>query len=101
LACDQTLHSFPTRRSSDLALDAIDMFNALGNQNLAFPADATAVFFLWAWCIDHSAYPRLSTLESQQCSDQSLTIQSVRLRSPAPDRKSTRLNSSHVKTSYA
>src|SRR5207302_9048414 len=83
------LHSFPTRRSSDLDLD----------QNYS------------GWCIvssadsDHSGVHDhgLSRPEHTCCGTQAGCRSAAvgDARTPREDRKSTRLNSSHVKISYA
>src|SRR5690606_39930453 len=82
----QVLHSFPTRRSSDL--------------------DSTEGPFL---VIDPSREPRKVSLERRPRSQQREAYRfgsryhqpSWRPSAHRPDRKSTRLNSSHVKISYA
>src|SRR5690606_41859001 len=92
------LHSFPTRRSSDLhaalaarpgcrvALD--DLLPVLVADRLLSPEDADEV----------GRYAGLSGGEQHAL----VALARRKLRAPATgDRKSTRLNSSHVKISYA
>src|SRR5690606_41607104 len=72
------LHSFPTRRSSDLHVPRIlDRVGEVESLEVVVGADAAQRIF----------HPRPALGLLQQC--------------PGPDRKSTRLNSSHVKISYA
>src|SRR5690349_22583458 len=76
------LHSFPTRRSSDLAealKPEIEALNARA-ETFATAADVS----------------RLRDSVVSALSDKLATLQP-----PPGDRKSTRLNSSHVETSYA
>src|SRR5690606_39540791 len=90
----QHLHSFPTRRSSDLAYERLNCYN---RRNKAGPL-ATGLSAL-----DEGraagARPRMVRMRG---------LEPPRLAAPEPksgastrDRKSTRLNSSHVKISYA
>src|SRR5262245_62600714 len=70
------LHSFPTRRSSDLSASACGGM-ALGS------------FFGLGWGIGASVLPPAASIAARAP------------RSRRPDRKSTRLNSSHLGISYA
>src|SRR5204863_7677723 len=72
------LHSFPTRRSSDLPLDRLNAF-------LLAPA----------------APGRSHLASSQSGSIWVRSTPSIVIPGLVPDRKSTRLNSSHVEISYA
>src|SRR5690606_41547432 len=89
-AVPRDLHSFPTRRSSDLAsaVSADQLRLTLENVRAAF--DLNYAFFDWKkenrqWDVDH----RLARIRARiDAGDYT-------------DRKSTRLNSSHVKISYA
>src|SRR5690606_39719011 len=87
------LHSFPTRRSSDLdALAAFSSRGPAGNFDLLKP-DVTApgVQILAADAGETiTGFENLFGLKS-----------GTSMASPHQDRKSTRLNSSHVKISYA
>src|SRR5206468_4946357 len=79
LAAARALHSFPTRRSSDLALVSASLFDAVNGidgrlQPIHVEADA----------------PRYA-------SERAAAVQAAR----SEDRKSTRLNSSHDQISYA
>src|SRR5690606_42034055 len=76
------LHSFPTRRSSDLTGAA-----ALGGAGL-----------------DEAVVDRVGegfVVDGAAVGDEDLTVLAIALAGPGGDRKSTRLNSSHVKISYA
>src|SRR5690606_42026688 len=78
------LHSFPTRRSSDLAsLGAINELSAPGVMSVHAVSVLSRVNFI--------------SLQRKSGTDDSLYPHSAK----AADRKSTRLNSSHVKISYA
>src|SRR5690606_42095790 len=94
-------HSFPTRRSSDLRLEEVD------------PADYDAVFYpgghgpMEDLAADAASGVLLvRTLESGRplgvvCHGPAALLAAVRPDGSNADRKSTRLNSSHVKISYA
>src|SRR5699024_12776509 len=77
----QSLHSFPTRRSSDLIL-----------KDLCQKADVPLQFY--ANRSDELGGSTLGNIAMSQVSMNSVDI-------GLPDRKSTRLNSSHVSISYA
>src|SRR5690606_41758585 len=89
-----TLHSFPTRRSSDLEHDAggsairVDHRRGVVLRRLA--GEDPEVNEEWITDKDRFAF-------TWQSAPDRLTTPLVR----EPDRKSTRLNSSHVKISYA
>src|SRR5699024_12686760 len=80
--CHRALHSFPTRRSSDLWADALAGPSV---RRLAGPSVRRR---------GTSALHRLAATQSAAAALLSAF-------SPQPDRKSTRLNSSHVSISYA
>src|SRR5207302_7946021 len=95
------LHSFPTRRSSDLNCRKLPATRQL-------PRVRTTLVAFRVCCIWSRAGPPTSSLDSRPISQE--TIQTGRdslskiAMSPHcenKDRKSTRLNSSHVKISYA
>src|SRR5207244_12481650 len=77
------LHSFPTRRSSDLVTVSVARHDL--QRQLRIPHSALRIN-------NHSAF-RIGTHE--------LTAGKKSLTRPRPDRKSTRLNSSHQIISYA
>src|SRR5690606_40470445 len=80
----RALHSFPTRRSSDLRLS---------REGRELTLDAIAAEALVSRATAYRYFPSLEAL---------LAEASLDLATPSPeDRKSTRLNSSHVKISYA
>src|SRR5438067_6179419 len=86
------LHSFPTRRSSDL-VEHVDAARDLQGATLARAG---------------AEQERREENENdargpvvQGCFSSSARYCSMKARSPASDRKSTRLNSSHVSISYA
>src|SRR5690606_41386182 len=97
-SCSSTfpLHSVPTRRSSDLLCDA-DIFCVnvlgLGNRDVAehFMNSGADRFAVGEWEESHGVPVLASAQSSLIC----------RRKSGSIDRKSTRLNSSHVKISYA
>src|SRR5690606_41971569 len=97
-SCDhRALHSFPTRRSSDLAV--IDnRVGYIGSQNLAaagfVPGHPNREL------VARVRGPAVAHLEAVFASDWYMET-GQRLDVLAEDRKSTRLNSSHVKISYA
>src|SRR5690606_41320866 len=78
----RALHSFPTRRSSDLHGSAY-----LGHCSVPLCRAGRTARQVYA------RQPWLAVRRSDHRDD--------RARTPFPDRKSTRLNSSHVKISYA
>src|SRR5207249_11235415 len=87
------LHSFPTRRSSDLNSDANSTLFVPTRSSGAFSHTQPPCMFIETMTIGNAAASRsLSLIESKiVCVPPPL----------APDRKSTRLNSSHVSISYA
>src|SRR5690606_39824867 len=92
-----SLHSFPTRRSSDLFSSLNELraqltrkINSLRNQ------EAGAEFAAQLTLLEQTVTNYLELSTSADKTDEYYTKIVVQL-----DRKSTRLNSSHVKTSYA
>src|SRR5207249_10789944 len=83
------LHSFPTRRSSDLLEDAEQSTRALGASGLTDP-QLLAIDAVRASCLATPVHGVLSPIQQAERED-----------AIAEDRKSTRLNSSHVSISYA
>src|SRR5690606_41945797 len=90
-AAHRALHSFPTRRSSDLLgpRDEREDDGSVGG----YRTSASRKFLSTAW----SRRPRAGSLPGVRRS----TTSCGSGRALASDRKSTRLNSSHVKISYA
>src|SRR5690606_41250468 len=84
------LHSFPTRRSSDLRCRAIWSSNLGFTTVLGFPTDVESVELLYT-----------SLLVQATAAMVRGGPQRGRGGAQRGDRKSTRLNSSHVKISYA
>src|SRR5690606_41925513 len=82
------LHSFPTRRSSDLHLQPL-AFHVNGSIRGKLAVEEADV----QWVLERMAHYR------QELGPREHAF--VLPRGTAPDRKSTRLNSSHVKISYA
>src|SRR5699024_11612150 len=74
------LHSFPTRRSSDLSFCSFNKTATGINHADILPIKSQSVLKVWAYC----SLCRSTTLANRLA-----------------DRKSTRLNSSHVSISYA
>src|SRR5207253_8367688 len=87
------LHSFPTRRSSDLK--GIQNFAHSQPAAASYTFQVTGYFGRWYLC----AMERPSSFSCERA--QRVAARSFRLRSQYIDRKSTRLNSSHVAISYA
>src|SRR5690606_39886552 len=87
-ASSRTLHSFPTRRSSDLGVVSLgEMTDRAGREAMAFATDSTA-----------SGLERRHVLFVDPDDGAVLAYEEILT---GEDRKSTRLNSSHVKISYA
>src|SRR5690606_41620378 len=88
-----TLSSFPTRRSSDLG--EVFLLANPEKSAQAFAIVIAALLHLSSWAADK--------IEEQPQEEDLLAVAEpfIIARNPAADRKSTRLNSSHVKISYA
>src|SRR5699024_11654771 len=80
------LYSFPTRRSSDLAIADINYLSLVSGVSLV------TIIGNLAWFFGYFGQPHIIV--------RFMSIKSHTL-VPKADRKSTRLNSSHVSTSYA
>src|SRR5690606_41031745 len=91
------LLTFPTRRSSDLAA-APGPAPALATA--AGPSPTAPVAVPW-WRVPATAGPDATTATVRRCRPTGRPGTTGGSRSAGPDRKSTRLNSSHVKISYA
>src|SRR5207249_10813964 len=87
------LHSFPTRRSSDLSQGAVRSQPGLLPRTIAGGVGCG---------VDRRSYRHLLVLRTTDPAGTSGAVELVRSRPLAErDRKSTRLNSSHVSISYA
>src|SRR5690606_40431634 len=87
----RALHSFPTRRSSDLAASAI---------RCTMVAASATLFITTTWLRTPTVpSARRYPINSGSAIDRHPSL--LGLEAPHIDRKSTRLNSSHVKISYA
>src|SRR5690606_42011229 len=85
-AAHRALHSFPTRRSSDLVSAVVEALAAGGYESVA-------IGFIHAYANGaHEAAVRDAIVKH---------LPHVSVSISSEDRKSTRLNSSHVKISYA
>src|SRR5690606_39539752 len=93
------LHSFPTRRSSDLQIEAEAQIDPVDKQALEEVKIAETVQQ------DQKELEAAEKLEEDLNSGTESTEESTKTKKeelkPSQDRKSTRLNSSHVKISYA
>src|SRR5690606_40298380 len=88
------LHSFPTRRSSDLETERYNK----ADKRASLPQFATMM------ADDSTLLSGISELDAVPPQSQALTEQRLKYwfkQADPQDRKSTRLNSSHVKISYA
>src|SRR5690606_41428981 len=86
------LHSFPTRRSSDLTQLVVP--------GVQVPLVVSSSFFSGMTLALSPPHP-LSAVKSVVKANGNNILFFIFLYSNSPDRKSTRLNSSHVKISYA
>src|SRR5690606_41290535 len=84
-AAYRDLHSFPTRRSSDLVSESFDRDHGLFSDDEDYSPDNT---------LGVEPLPSVAELEEHVLEQEEQGAMEV-------DRKSTRLNSSHVKISYA
>src|SRR5207249_11385673 len=95
------LHSFPTRRSSDLLCGG-----AAPERSAAGSSDLVEIR---PWVVDESLTLNVWDFAGVSCrelfplfvSERTIYLLTVSLDMEAADRKSTRLNSSHVSISYA
>src|SRR5690606_41840088 len=97
---DRDLHSFPTRRSSDLIMllqidELVIVDNLAGRTYLIVYADPQQPE---AYAL---ARRRLKALREKLRTPVVIPYAYASMQTPTEDRKSTRLNSSHVKISYA
>src|SRR5690606_41705712 len=91
LVYHRDLHSFPTRRSSDL----LAVLHQLGS-TASDPKEALGFFNVLLFIVDScNSKLHVNVARAGACFDAKVNF------SHAIDRKSTRLNSSHVKISYA
>src|SRR5690606_41101725 len=97
----RALHSFPTRRSSDLDEPAVFMFHNTGLYNLPapmhYPADSAGLYAVTGNLEDVGKF-RVPSLRNIALTAPYMHDGSIA--TLEEDRKSTRLNSSHVKISY-
>src|SRR5207302_8719483 len=91
-----SLHSFPTRRSSDLRRDALSVADVLNLRRFSCIVVREVEYGLNA--VTALARELHAALNLQKSIGNCKNLGPV---SPRIDRKSTRLNSSHVKISYA
>src|SRR5690606_41705002 len=93
------LNSFPTRRSSDLieVTDCLGLDNTANNYNFeVFPVPANEVLNLvFSMEQGQNLEVKLYSMDAKVVYSTNIVSNNVK------DRKSTRLNSSHVKISYA
>src|SRR5206468_9239718 len=95
------LHSFPTRRSSDLALSDIPMKNVGSrSRSLIIGFFAKGLLLANAATVLYEAIDRNCNPRSSIGSRNPTKPRSILPFSSARDRKSTRLNSSHDQISY-
>src|SRR5690606_40966259 len=95
-SCHRYLHSFPTRRSSDL-MSALYKSN-IGNPDLSWEGSQSSTVALEGRLFNRVNF----TFEYFDKRSKDLLFDvNIPLSTGATDRKSTRLNSSHVKISYA
>src|SRR5207253_8193368 len=94
----RNLHSFPTRRSSDL----MDISVHANYDAVCFHAQQCAEKYLKA-CLQEADLPFRKTHDLSELLHSLLSVhpQFQSLQEDLKDRKSTRLNSSHVAISYA
>src|SRR5437773_4920208 len=90
-AAPDTLHSVPTRRSSDLNFGEIDA----DIRSIDAPARGVSRIVSDLRAVDHCFGGRAADVDARATE---MLFLDERHR---PDRKSTRLNSSHITTSYA
>src|SRR5690606_42078372 len=93
----QIPHFFPTRRSSDLSVFYI--FKNNSNYVLLFLGDTKDIFI--KKIKKYALFSKIVFTDIDQASNFSYLKQITNNQEPILDRKSTRLNSSHVKISYA
>src|SRR5690606_41948468 len=99
-AAHPALHSFPTRRSSDLVLHMDHPIEAHALVGVVgFPGDPRACFRRQP--VEKALQRRDDAVRTLVASIDDTTVDDDHLIRLPVDRKSTRLNSSHVKISYA
>src|SRR3954452_16442359 len=65
-------------------LDAIDVLDPFGGQDLALPTDPAPILLVWGRGLDHRTNARLAPLVGQQSANQGFAIDLVGLRPPTP-----------------
>src|SRR5690606_41177016 len=93
----QDLHSFPTRRSSDLK----KVKETQAEINWQVIEDNTEATFTIERSSNAKSFEAIGTLKANTSDVRQKADYSFTDNNPIKDRKSTRLNSSHVKISYA
>src|SRR5690606_39324742 len=96
---DGDLRSFPTRRSSDLEFD-VEERTCLGCKSVITPSPRERNKKLWCSPACRAKSKRAEGKSSEYAPRSMVRIRDCRY-CDRLDRKSTRLNSSHVKISYA
>src|SRR5881227_2588394 len=65
-------------------LDAVDVLDPFGRQDVALPTDPAPVLLVWGRGLDHRTHPGLAPLVGQQSANQGFAIDLVGLRPPPP-----------------
>src|SRR5699024_11486651 len=96
----QDIHSFPTRRSSDLYNELEGSETPSKYKNMTF---SVAVSWIEKGVVELEIFPNFKEMFDQiiEVYGKSKKIPAIKLNAHNTDRKSTRLNSSHVSISYA
>src|SRR5690606_41632679 len=94
------LHSFPTRRSSDLNEELYLISQSSVGTSLSVSWAGNANYYEVEYKRSEGNYERITT-SATSVDIRPVVADTYTIRITAVDRKSTRLNSSHVKISYA
>ena len=76
--------SFADPLGEQKPLDAVDVLDPFGGQDLAFTTDPAPILLVWGRGLDHRTHPGLAPLVGQQGANQSFAIDLVGLRPPTP-----------------